>query len=113
MNTPTSNVYYVTKTSNDPIIDFSKIHIPDGVTNIVASGIGLKSLFGLPFDGCIVNLDVSDNELTDLKFCPKSVRNLRASKNKITSLSGIEDVKITSLGISYNHLTNFDGAPIT
>lgn len=107
----TNNVHRITKTTSDPIIDFGKIIIPDTVTSVIASGIGLKSLYGLR--ECIVNLDVSDNELVDLKFCPKSIRNLRASKNKITSLRGIEDTKITSLGISYNHLTNFEAAPVT
>jgi Leucine-rich repeat (LRR) protein len=105
-----NSAFYVKKTS-DYIPNFSDIKIPTGTTNIVASGIGLKSLYGLP-EG-IISLDVSDNELTSLEYCPKSLKNLRASKNKISSLFGIENIGIEKLGISYNHLTSFEYAPKT
>lgn len=94
-----------------PIDDFQHIQITSMTHSIVASGVKLKSLKGLPDH--IINLDVSDNELTDLKFCPKKTKNLRASKNKIKSLADIKDLEIENLGISYNHLQDFKGAPQT
>ena len=71
------------------INDFTQIQIPDGVTKICASGIGLLSLSGLP--NTIIDLDVSNNKLIDLKYLPKSVINLRASKNMISTLEDIAD----------------------
>lgn len=93
------------------IDDFQSVLIPETARSVVASGVGLKSLKGLPEH--IVNLDISNNDLTDLKFCPKNLKNLRASKNKIQSLVDIADSQIENLGISYNHLHNFKGAPKT
>lgn len=106
-----NTVYSDTIVIKTPIDDFTQIIIDHNMTKIVASGIGLKSLCGLP--KWITYLDVSNNCLIDLKFCPDSVVNLRASKNKIKTLQYIEGIRITNLGISNNHLTNFAGAPHT
>lgn len=91
------------------INDFQNIVIPQTALSVVASGVCLKSLKGLPEH--IINLDISNNELIDLKFCPKNIKNLRASKNKIHDLTDIFDSQIENLGISYNHLCNFKGSP--
>ncbi|VBB18969.1 hypothetical protein YASMINEVIRUS_1501, partial [Yasminevirus sp. GU-2018] len=95
----------------NPINDFREVTLPFGVTNVIASGLGLRSLRGLP-EG-ITDLDVSNNLLDDLDLCPKTVRNFRVSKNRVKTLDQISDVGIRALGVSYNHLTNFKGAPKT
>src|SRR5579863_5999470 len=104
-----SNTLTITTKIDDFTIN--NVVIQSNITKIIASGISLKSLKGLPDH--ITDLDVSDNCLTDLKYYPKNLINLRASKNRISSLEDISDSKIDSLGISYNHLTNFKGAPKT
>jgi Leucine-rich repeat (LRR) protein len=69
-------------------------------------GIDLETL-----DRDITHLDISYCGLTSLKGLPNSVRYLRCSKNKITTLADIYHIPLISLGCSYNQLQNLHGCP--
>lgn len=82
--------------------------LPDGTyhfkTNLRLDGKGLKSLRELPIriskvDG---SLDVSNNELVDLRGCPQNIQSLIVSKNHLKSLEGCPSSISADLNVSDN-----------
>lgn len=59
-------------------------------------------------------LDISSSGLTTLENkVPENITELRCSRNEITSLVPLKNLKLKSLGCSYNHLISLKGLPST
>lgn len=83
--------------------------LPSSVTDLNLSGNPQLDLTSIPDH--IVSVDISECGLRDLTGLPASVRNLRCSRNRITSLEPLRDTLLSSLGCSYNHLRSLRGCP--
>lgn len=81
--------------------------------NVNLRGKGLKSLRELPIKIKIIDgeLDISENELVDLKGCPEKVNSLNASSNKLKTLEGSPKSIQDSFKVNKNPLVNLKGAP--
>ena len=86
------------------------VHILPWINELIILNKGLKSLKGCP-EG-IKRLDLRNNKLTNLEYLPMSATHVRVSSNKINTLKHIKHhVNITSMGLSFNHLTTLEGFP--
>jgi len=90
---------------------------PQWIVEADLSGNALVTLHGLASspsgeESQLESLDVSYNALTNLAGLPLRVRNLRASRNKISTLADLAGhTSLVNLGISCNHLSNMIGCP--
>lgn len=73
----------------------------------------ISSLCGLMWLSKLTVLDVSHNNIADLRGLPLSVRRLNASFNLLTCLKGLSPLShLEVLVASHNQITNMEGVPV-